>query len=59
MSLALGIILSILILIIVIFAIAQYAKESKLQRICKKIAKTLLLGIIPLEERDRESFFKR
>ena len=49
----------ILIFIMLIFAIAQYTKESKLQKICEEIAKTLLLGIITLEDKDRESFFEK
>lgn len=55
----LWIIFSLMILIILVFAIAQYAKESKLQRICKRIANFFLLGIITLEDRDREILFDR
>ena len=53
------IIIPIAVLIILIFAIAQYAKESKLRKICKKIAEFLLLGVITLSDEDRKSFFRR
>ena len=46
-------IISIAILIVIIFGIAQYTRESKL----KKIAQTLLLGLIPLSDKERKSFF--
>ena len=49
---------SILFLIILIFAIAKYPKKSKLQTLCKKIAKFLLAAIsarIPLTDKDIES----
>jgi sorbitol-specific phosphotransferase system component IIC len=56
MYLITGLIISGLILIVIIFAIAQYAKESKLKRLCKKLAKIILWGVIPLTDEDRKSF---
>jgi len=51
--------ISFLLSILTIFSIAQYAKDSKLQKICKRIARILLLGIISLSDEDRQSFFMR
>lgn len=55
MDIMILILISILVVIILIFAIAKYSKKTKLQLICKKIAKILLLGILPLSDEDREA----
>ena len=52
------IIIIILILIILIFYIAKKGKPSQLKRICKKIAKFLLGGIITLSNKDRENLIE-
>jgi len=57
MKLMIFLIISIAILIVIIFEIAQYTRDSKLKKFCKKIAQTLLLGIIPLSDKERKSFF--
>lgn len=59
MDLTIWIISLIIILIILIFAIAQYGKESKLKDICRKIARELLLGFITIRDEDRKSFFQK
>lgn len=55
MNIAAYTIMSILLLIIIIFAIAKKAKKSRLQTICKKIAKILLWGIISISDKDRDA----
>lgn len=53
------IVITIAVLIIIVFAIAKSTKESKLKRICKKIARNLLLGIISLNDKDRDAIIER
>ncbi len=55
----LGIIILIMLLMILIFAIAKYARKSKIKRICKRIAKSILLGVRGLSDKDREALLER
>lgn len=55
MNTSLIISLFILVLIISILIISQYAKKSKIRSVCQQIVKCLLLGVLPLSEKDRDS----
>lgn len=57
MDVEIVIMLTIGLIIILIFAVAQYMRESRFQQICKKIAISLLGGIKTLSDEDRKSFF--
>jgi len=60
MGLVTWIIVSILVLTIIILAIAQYAKESKFQKICKRISIFLIKPIFWIIPRNElEEFFER